>query len=130
MGRSFWRIMVDIYRKRTGYPYKCLYWKRDTSGAMDNEELVHKKVPTGVFYAKISTSKAKDTQDVAGIFRAGTEGLTIETNDIVFLDKDDLVQFNEDIWIVGRVNNEALQKNAEFGRFSSNKTFIELDKGR
>lgn len=122
--------MVDIYRSRRGYNYQCFYWKRNEEGVMDNEELVHNKRPDGVFHAKISSSKANDTQDVVGVFRVGTEGLTLETQDFVDLDKDDLVQFDNAIWIVGRVNSEAIQKNAEFGRRTSNKTIIELDKGK
>ena len=122
--------MVDIYRSRRGYNYKCFYWKRDVGGIMDNEELIHKKRPDGVFYAKIVSSKANDVQDVAGVFRVGTEGISIETQDNVWIDKDDLVQFNGDIWIVGKVNSDPIQKNAEFSHSQSQKTIIELDKGR
>ena len=80
--------------------------------------------------APLVSSKAKDTQDVAGVFRVGTEGITIETPDIIDLDKDDLVQFDGSVWIVGRVNNDQVQKNAEFGHRTSNITVIELDKGK
>ena len=121
--------MIDLNRSRRGYNYKCFYWKRDVSGVYDNEELIHKTRPTGVFYAKIVSSKANDTQDIAGVFRVGTEGITIETQDIVNLDKDDLIQFSGDMWIVGRVNSDPIQKNAEFGHNVSNKTTIELTKG-
>lgn len=121
--------MIDLYRSRRGYNYKCFYWKRDVSGVYDNEELTHKTRPTGVFYAKIVSSKGNDTQDVAGVFRVGTEGITIETLDIVNLDKDDLVQSDGNIWLAGRVNSDPLQKNAEFGHKVSNKTTIELSKG-
>lgn len=122
--------MIDLYRSRRGYNYKCFYWKRDESGVYDNEELIHKTRPTGVFYAKIVSSKGNDTQDVAGVFRVGTEGITIETLDIVNLDKDDLVQFDGNIWLAGRVNSDPLQKNAEFSHKVSNKTTIELNKGK
>lgn len=122
--------MIDLNRSRRGYNYKCFYWKRDVSGVYDNEELIHKTRPTGVFYAKIVSSKANDTQDIAGVFRVGTEGITIETQDIVNLDKDDLIQFSGDMWIVGRVNSDPIQKNAEFGHNVSNKTTIELNKGK
>jgi hypothetical protein len=121
--------MIDLNRSRRGYNYKCFYWKRDVNGAMDNEELVHKTNPTGVFYAKIVSSKSNDKQDIAGVFRVGIEGITIETNDIVNLDKDDLIQFDGKIWLVGRVNDDPVQKNAEFGHKVSNKTTIELNKG-
>ena len=97
---------------------------------MDNEELIHKERPSGVFFAKIVSSKANDTQDIAGVFRVGTEGITIETEDIVDLDKDDLIQFDNKIWLVGRVNNNPIQKNAEYGCKSSSKTIIELNKGK
>lgn len=129
MERHLGWTMVDIYRNRKGYPYRCLYWKRDVSHTMDNEELIHNAEPSGVFYAKVASSKFNDTQDIAGVFRVGTEGITIETNDIVEIDKDDLVQFDENVWIVSRVNNDPVQKNAEFGRKTSNKTLITLDKG-
>lgn len=122
--------MVDTYRSRRGYNYRCIYWKRKENGIYDNEQLIHNKRPDGIFYARITSSKANDTQDIAGIFRVGTEGITIETQDIIDLDKDDLVQFNEEIWLVGRVNSEQIQKNAEFGRITSNKTMIELNKGK
>ena len=123
-------IMVDIYRSRRGKFYKCFYWKRDESGVMDNETLVHKTKPSGLFYAKISSSKFNDTQDVAGVFRFGTEGINIETDDIVNIDKDDLVQFKGNIWLVGRVNNDPIQKNSEFSSHESSHTFIELNKGK
>lgn len=122
--------MVDLNRSRRGYNYRCLYWKRDESGIMDNEELVHNKKPDGLFYAKIISSKANDTNDIAGVFRVGTEGLTVETQDFINLDKDDIVQFDENIWLVGKVNTEQIQKNAEFGRKVSNRTTIELNKGK
>jgi hypothetical protein len=121
--------MVDIYRSRKGYNYRCFYWKRDVSQPMDNEELIHTKTPDGVFYSKLASSQANDTQDIAGVFRVGTEGITIETQDNVNIDKDDLIQFDEKIWIAGRINSDPIQKNAEFGRFTSNKTIIELNKG-
>jgi hypothetical protein len=122
--------MVDIYRSRRGFNYRCIYWKRKENGIMDNEQLIHNLRPDGIFNAKINSSKANDTQDIAGIFRVGTEGITIETQDYVILDKDDLVQFNEELWLVGRVNSEQIQKNAEFGRRTSNRTIIELNKGK
>lgn len=130
MERHLGWTMVDIYRSRRGYNFRCIYWKRNVDEPMDNEDLVHNKRPDGIFYAKIISSKANDTQDIVGVFRVGIEGLTIETQDSVNLDKDDLVQFDEKIWIVGRVNTEQVQKNAEFGRSVSNKTIIELDKGK
>ena len=122
--------MIDIYRSRRGYNYKFTYWTRKENGIMDNEQLIHNNQPNGQFYAKIISSKAKDTNDIAGVFRVGTEGVTIETNDKVMnLDKDDLVKFNNQIWLVGRVNTEAIQKNSEFGQKISYKTTIELNRG-
>lgn len=122
--------MIDLYRSRRGYNYKCFYWNRKTNGIMDNEELIHKQAPTGSFYAKIVSSKANDTNDIAGVFRIGTEGLTLETNDYVTgLEKDDLVLFDSKKWLVGRINTEAIQKNSEFSHRTSYKTTIELNRG-
>ena len=121
--------MVDLYRTRRGNFYRCVYWERNVAGALDNEQLIHNVKPTGVFYAKISSSKSKDMTDIAGVFRVGTEGINIETEDIVNLNKDDLVLFKNNVWIVGRVNSDPIQRNSQFSCRESNKTYIELNKG-
>ena len=121
--------MVDIYRQRRGKFYKCSYWKRDPKGVMDNEELIHKTSPAGIFYANISSSKYQDMQDLAGVFRVGSERITIETEDFVNVDADDLVSFKGSMWKVVRSNTDPVQKNSEFSSRESNKTYIELIKG-
>lgn len=120
--------MIDIYRPRRGHNYKCLYWKKDTN-QVNNEVLVHNSQPTGLFYAKIYSSKATEKQNFAMAFRISTQGLTIETEDIIALEEDDIVKFDGEIWLVGKVMTEPVQKNAEFGRRTSVKTLIELKKG-
>lgn len=121
--------MRDIYQSIKGYNYTCFYWKRNTTQPMDNEEIVHNQQPSGIFHAKIITSKSSDKNDLVGVFRVDVEGMTIETRDIVDLKKDDLIQFDNQIWLVGRVNTDPIQKNAEFGRYVSNKTTIEINRG-
>lgn len=122
--------MVDIYRSRKGYNYRCLYWKRDKEGAMDNEELVHKEMPSGIFYARVYSDRSRDKQDVAGVFRTGLDSITLETNDTVDIEEDDLVQFNCEVWIAGRSSSEPIQKMSEFGYHASQRTILELRKGR
>ena len=121
-------MVVDLNRSRRDKPYRCLYWNRDLSGVMDNQELIHKKNPSGVFYCKISSSKFNDTQELAGM-RYGVESITIETEDYIRINKDDLVMFKGDIWLAGRINTDPIQKNAQFSAQESNKTIIELIKG-
>lgn len=121
--------MIDIYQSRRKYPYRCTYWKRDLNGVMDNNTLIHEKTPDGVFYARIASSKYSDTQDVINVFHVAEQGLTLETQDIVSLEKDDIVLFRGQHWLAGRINNDPVQKNAEFGAKESNITYIELRKG-
>lgn len=121
--------MRDIYRSIKGYNYRCYYWKRNENEITNNEELIHNKRPDGAFYSRIVSNQSKDKQDVAGVFRVENEQVQIETPDIVLdLKKDDLVQFDGDLWIVGRVNVEKIQKQAEFSKKTSCKTIIELNK--
>ena len=120
--------MIDLDRTRRGYNFKCFYWTRDFK--YDNETLVHNTKPSGLFYARIINNKAQDTQDVAGVFRVGTQNITIETCDVVTLNKDDIVQFDNNIWIVGRVTSYAIQKNAEYSSRYSKQTTIELNRGK
>ena len=120
--------MVNLNRSRRGRYHRCLYWKRDDS--VSNEELAHRKTPSGVFYARISSSKGNDTADTANAFHSGYETLTIETEDTIDLKKDDLVQFDESLWLAGRVNSDPIQKNSCYKRRASSRTTIELRKGR
>lgn len=121
--------MIDLSHSRRGYNYRCMWWKRDQSGAMDNEELVIKTAPAGVFYAKISNGKSSDKQDLAGVFRSNVEGVTIETNDVVDIEADDVVLFDGERWVATRVSDEREQKAAEYGRRAGGKTSISLAKG-
>ena len=84
--------MVDIYRSRRTKNYRCLYWKRKI--ILNQEELEHRKNVSGVFYATITTSKSKDIQDIANVFRVGVEEIVLQTEDIVNLEPDDKVLFN------------------------------------
>lgn len=120
--------MIDIYRSRRGKNFKCLYWKRKI--LLNQEELEHKKNVSGVFYATITTSKSKDIQDIANVFRIGVEEIVLQTEDIVNLEPDDKVLFKGDIWLVLRTNDEVIQKNAQYGLCESKSTNIYLRKGK
>lgn len=116
--------MIDLNRSRRGYNFKCLYWKRDKN--IDNDTLAHNSSPSGVFYAKIDSSTAKDKNDIAGVFRVDRESVVLKTQDILDIEEDDIVEFSEKLWKVGRVSETVIQKNAEYMRHLSKETTIEL----
>lgn len=122
-------MAINLYRSRRGKFFKCRYWKRNTVGFQDNEELYYMKAPDGIFYAKISSSRGNAKQEVANVFQFGYDELTIQTEDIVKIDANDIIEFDNCIWIAERVNDEIVQKNAQFSCKTSRITTIVLRKG-
>lgn len=121
--------MRDLRTSRKGYNFKCYYWNRANFN-QSSEELVHKTTCSGSFYAKIVSDKDGDKENMAGnVFRVGFQTLSVETNDIIDLKKDDIVQLNGKNWIVTRVSERLNQKNAEFSSSMSKKTIISLQTG-
>lgn len=121
--------MIDVTRGRRGYNYKCTYTKRKKSGVMDNEELNYRNNTSGTFWAKIISERFNDSNDIGGVFHDYSESITIETECIVHIEKDDLVKFNGKEWRVENVRILPIQKNAEFGKRTSNKTTMVLQRG-
>lgn len=121
--------MIDIYTSRRNRPYKCLYWKRDNLYYQNNEELKHRKVPSGIFYASVVSRKEKEKQDIVNVFHNNYETISLETEDKVDITQDDKVLFNDEIWLVLRVSEEYKTKNAFYLKNISKKTIIYITRG-
>ena len=122
--------MVDIYNSRRTNHFKCKYWKRNTVHYQDNEELIYRINPEGIFYARIISSKSDSDQDVANVFKVGYEELTLETSDNVNIEHEDIVLFDNALWFVERANSDKKQKNAQYMRNTSKKTTMLIRRGK
>ena len=121
--------MIDLSRGRREYNYRCTYWKRKTNGVYDNEELIMKNNPNGIFWAKVVSERTNSSLDIGGVFHDCNDSITIETECVVKVEKDDIVKFNGFKWLVENVKVMPIQKNAEFGKRTSNITTIVLQRG-
>jgi hypothetical protein len=120
--------MVNIYRTRRYYPFRCKYWKRDIKGVNDSNVLIHERKPDGIFYAKILSDKSKDHQELAGVIHFDYDELSIQTQDTVNIGIEDIVLLNNNEWFVTRVGERYFQRNAEFTRKPYKLTDITLRK--
>lgn len=123
-------MAIDLYRSRRNNFFKCNYWKRNVIGIQDNEELIHNITPSGIFYAKIVDSKMDTAQDIANVFRSGYEEMSIQTEDIVDIQHDDIVLFRGQLWFAERVNENVIEKNTQFSTKPSKQTTILIRKGK
>lgn len=118
--------MVDIYRSRRKNFHRCLYYKRNEIGVLDNEELIHSLEPKGVFYATIVNNKEKGKDNIAGVFRVPFTSITILTEDKIDLETDDIVLMDGKKYIVERIAESPIEKNVEFGKNASSVKFITI----
>jgi len=63
---------INIYHSRRINYNRCLYWERDESGIGNEDELIYKKKPSGVFYATESNVETNSMNMLAGVFMTGS----------------------------------------------------------
>lgn len=91
--------MIDIYHSRRNYHLKCHYYKVAGSHLPYNE-LVNSTTPNGIFYARRESGQYATNTQANNLFQFEVSTITLKTPDNVDLDPNDLVKFNDEIWIV------------------------------
>lgn len=122
-------MSIDVRRQRRDTPFKCCYWKRDVNGTGDSDTLTNNKKCDGYFYAKMVEDKSKDEQDIANVWNTHYQSVTLLTHDVVNLEANDLVRFGGKLWIVERVSEKIIQKQAYFSSNLSKDTKVVLRNG-
>lgn len=116
---------IDTDLGRRTHFHKCVYWKRNDSD-MSLEQLTHEKAPDGRFDARQENNRTNDANIVAGMFMFDNETITLSTFDKVNIIKNDIVQFENQLWNVVNVQIVEQHKNSEYQLHPSKRTYIQL----
>ena len=105
--------MININNQRRGRFFPCHYWLTDD--IRNANELINKKEPNGLFYARPITTKQTTGNPIQNVFLVENNTITIETTDIVNdLKHNCLVKFNNEIWFVESVSRVLGTKQNQF----------------
>ena len=119
---------IDIYQSRRTYNLKCCFYKRNENGVGNSDELIYVAKPDGVFYARYSSEKTHNIQELATVWNINFDETVIETRDIIDLSQNDIVFIRKEKWIVKNFTIIPIQKNAQFCNGLSKKMIISLRK--
>ena len=116
---------TDLLLGRRGDFEKCQYWVRDESDESLNE-YTHNHKPSGIFYAKEITAEDLHKLVINGVFMFNESLITIYANGSLKLKNGDLIKFRDEIWIVQTCQPKRVQKNVQFMKRPSVKSYIQL----
>ena len=106
--------MINLNHSRRVAFNKCTYWKREENFKGDANELIHKKKPSGIFFAKPVNNKNKEENNVNGVMMFTQDNITLETQDKVNIDRGDIVWFRKGIWFVDRVQAQEILRESQY----------------
>ena len=118
---------VDLLLGRRGDFEKCKYWVRNEDDE-DLSQYTYESAPDGTFYAEEVSTEDLRKMTINGIFMFDESLITIYTNGSISLKKGDLVGYRGDVWIVQSCQSKRIQKNLQFMKRASTKSYIQLKK--
>ena len=116
---------INLRQSRRTRFNKCKYWKRNDK-VRDLSEYKHLEAYDGVFYAKEENSKSYRKNALGGAFLYDESNLTISTSDIVNVEVDDIVEFQNQCWRVVSVQEKEIHQQSEFLTRIDKITYLEL----
>lgn len=112
---------------RRGDYDKCKYWVVDEEN-LDLEEYTHNTTPSGIFYAEETTAKERRKLVINNSFMFDEELVTIKTKSQISLKEGDLVEYEDEIWIVKSCQTRKISKNEQFMKRPCRVAYIQLKK--
>lgn len=116
---------IDLFTSRRVDFDLCTYWSRDNDES-DLSEYAHENEPSGAFYAKDENPSTLQKQDIGGIFLFDENTITLSTPDAVDIKAGDVVSYDDNYWAVRNVQEVWVNKNQQFMKSSSKRTYIQL----
>ena len=118
---------IDLQLGRRGHFERCKYWVRDENN-YDLSEYTYNETPSGFFYAEEVTAKDIKKLVINGIFMFDESLITIQTKGQINLKQGDLVEFENEIWIVQSCQQKKFNRNNQFMKRPSTTSYIQLKK--
>lgn len=104
---------------------KCKYWNRKES-KLDLEQYVYENAPSGHFYAKEITAQTLQKNIIGNTFMFDQNTIALETSDVVNIVSGDIVEYDNELWVVNNVQYDEIHKNKQFMKTSYKKTYIQM----
>ena len=114
----------DIFKGRRTTFEKCTLWK--FIKGKDRQAIVLQEKPYEFFYAEEESVQTTGTENLDS-FHFRKKRITISTYDIVHIEADDIVKFNDIIWRVENTQVKEEHRNNQFAKTVSKKTYISLE---
>lgn len=125
-------MSIDIFQSRRDYNEPCKWWSRNETDDYESDEMIMKRVPTSIFWAKEISPEVMQDAIVGGSFRFDKTTVTIKSPDNLWgIKNDDLILYQGEKWIVDSVQKvKAKKQNSLFAadRNCSHYWYIELRK--
>lgn len=91
----------DLFQSRREYNEFCKWWSRNESDDFSSDELIMKRIPTGMFLAKEVSSENKQSDIISDSFMFDKTTITIKSPDnLNGLKQHDLILFRGEKWFV------------------------------
>lgn len=91
----------DIFQSKRNYNQLCKWWSCTDEDRNTLDELILKRVPTGIFYAKEVSQQDSSSSVLSNTFMFERNQVTIKTPDNIYgIKKNDLVEYEGERWIV------------------------------
>lgn len=116
---------TNLLMGRRGHFDKCKYWVCDERNP-DLSEYTYEHSPKGIFYAEETTAKERKKLVISNSFMFDEELITIKTKSQVTMKKGDLIEYEEELWIVQSFQTLKINKNNEFMRHPSTISYIQI----
>ena len=118
--------MINLDNSRRSYNLKCKWWKIKIDRA-DLQKLQHENKPSGIFFAREHQPANNTRQFENDLVKIDLQNTVIETqDDIIGIDTDYIVEYNEQMWSVDSVQSKMINKRSEFDRRPARITWISL----
>ena len=109
-------MSVDIYHSRRGHFRFCQYWNRDENDSVgDLTKWMLERKPSGSFYAKETSPKTNQADQLSNVFLFDKNVITLQTDDDVSdIKRGSVVQYLYHAWLVQNVQFELHHKETEY----------------
>ena len=115
---------TDLRLGRRGHFDRCKYWVRNDEYKDLSEYKLEK--PSGIFYAERVNAKTLQKMAVNNSFLFDESLETIKTRSAIEINAGDIVEFDEEVYIVQNVQEIYVCKNEQFMRRSAKEIYIQM----
>ena len=116
---------TSVLLGRRGTYEKCKYWIRDED-EKDLTEYVYENQPSGTFWAEEITAEDLNKLIINNSFMFDNSLITIFTKAQITLKQGDIIEFENELWMVQSCQQKRIHKNNQFMKRPNKVSYIQL----